>query len=99
MDFCGLASIPACGGTTHTSLTGKFSVSYDPSMYQGTSSEIVDMQAQHGAAWRSGNKFAYPLPQSVNPDCNRQVESGRKVQTKDVVFCMMLSDVMGCLES
>ena len=52
-----------------------------------------------GAAWRSGNKFAY-LPQSVNPDCNRQVESGRKVQTKDVFFlCMMHSDVMGCLES
>ena len=42
---------PQCtGGTSLTSLTGRFSVSYDSAMYQGTSSEIVDMQERNNFA-------------------------------------------------
>lgn len=45
------------GSTTLTSLTGKFSVSYDPAMYQGTPSEIVDMQEKSKQAFKQAIAF------------------------------------------
>eukprot|EP00435_Cladocopium_sp_Y103_P046734 s1155_g13.t1 len=43
-------------GSTKT-LTGKFSISYDPAMYQGTSSEIVDVQEKSKQAFKQAIAF------------------------------------------